>query len=206
VATPAMTSFEEYCRGFRLRELMGQADCLEQLNAMRNAGGLYFHRAENRYGNFPEVSAKDFENEPRNTGLSRDLALSHGGSWVGSLFLYALPQFGFSRSEQRLLSSALNGGTDGELSDELGISLAAVKKTWRVIYDRVALRQPGLAPTNSPTEEWTQDRGKQKKQRLLAYLREHPEDLRPVSRKLLQLEAAQRRPSTGSKSVFDSGA
>jgi hypothetical protein len=203
VATPAMTSFEEYCRGFRLREVIGQADCLEQLNGMRNAGGLYFQREENRYVNFPEVSANDFGNEPRNTGLSRDRAQTHGGSWVGSLFLYQPPQFCFSRSEQRLLLSALRGGTDEELSNQLGISLAAVKKTWRVIYDRVAVCQPELVPTNSQSEEWTQDRGKQKKQRLLAYLREHPEELRPVSRKLLQQTSEQRRPSSGSQSVFD---
>jgi hypothetical protein len=206
VSTPAMTSFEEYCRGFRLRELMGQADCLEQLNGMRNAGGLYFHGDENRYGSFPEVGALDFGNEPRNTGLSRDIAFRHGGSWVGSLFLYAPPQFCFSRSEQRLLSSALSGGTDPELSDDLGISLAAVKKTWRVIYDRVAACQPVPVSTSSQTEEWTQARGKQKKQRLLAYLREHPEELRPVSRKLLQQEAAQRRFAPGAGSAFDPSA
>jgi DNA-binding CsgD family transcriptional regulator len=203
VGTPAMTSFEDCCRGFRLRELMGQADCLEQLHGMRNAGGLYFLRAENRYANFPEVSAQDFGSEPRNTGLSRHLAVSHSGSWVGSLFLYVPPKFGFSRSEQRLLSSALRGGTDEELSDELGISLAAVKKTWRMIYERVAACQPGLVPTNSQSEQWTQNRGKQKKPRLLAYLREHPEELRPVSRKLLQQEVAQGRPTQGTKSALD---
>jgi hypothetical protein len=98
---------------------------------------------------------------------------------------------------------ALDGGTDKELADELGISLSAVKKTWRMIYDRVAACQPELIPSNSQADAWTQDRGKQKKQRLLAYLREHPEELRPVSRKLLQQAAAQRRASTGAKSVFD---
>ena len=51
-----------------------------------------------------------------------------------------------------------------------------------------------------------QDRGKQKKQRLLAYLREHPEELRPVSRKLLQQEAEQRRPAQGPKPPFDTSA
>ena len=205
-ATPAMTSFEQHWRGYRLREVIGQADTLEHLYGMRSAGGLYFNRAENRYGNFPEVTAHDFSSEPRNVGMSRDLALSHGHgvSWLGTLFVYyAPPQFFFNRSEQRLLSSALDGGTDEELGDDLGISLSAVKKTWRTIYDRVAACQPELVPTNSQSEQWTQDRGKQKKQRLLAYLREHPEELRPVSRKLLQQEAALRRPAQGPKSAFD---
>jgi hypothetical protein len=198
-ATPSMTAFEQHWRGYRLREVVGQADTLEHLYGMRSAGGLYFHRIENRYGILPEVSAQDFEVEPRNVGLSRDLALSHGhgASWLGTLFVYySVPQFCFTRSEQRLLSAALKGGTDEELSDELGISLAAVKKTWRMIYDRVAVCQPELVPTNSESEEWTQDRGKQKKQRLLAYVREHPEELRPVSRKLLR-QAAQRTENSG---------
>jgi hypothetical protein len=202
-------AFEENHRGFRLRESIAQAECLEHLLGSRNIGASHFHRAENRYGNFPEVTAQNFASEPCNFGMSRDMALSgiHTGSWLGSLFVsYAPPQFCFNRSEQRLLSSALGGGTDEELSGELCISLAAVKKTWRMIYDRVAACQPELVPTNSQSEKWTQDRGKQKKQRLLAYLREHPEELRPVSRKLLQQEAAQRRSAQGPKSAFDSSA
>ena len=206
VGTPLKISFEECCRGFRLREVVAQADCLEHLLATRNAGSLYFHRAENRYGTYPEVSALDFGSEPRNVGMSRDLSFSHNASWVWSFFLYAPPQFGFSRSEQRLLSSALEGGTGEELSGTLGISVFAVKKTWRMIYDRVAACQPELVPTNLHADAWTQDRGKQKKQRLLAHLREHPEELRPVSRKLLQQATAQRRASPGSKSVFDTSA
>jgi hypothetical protein len=207
VGTPAMAAFEDRCRGFRLRELIGQADCLAHVQAMHTAGGLYYHRAEDRYGNFPEVSAQDFGSEPRNVGMSRDLAFNHGASWVGSFFLYyAPPQFGFTRSEQRLLSSALNGGTDEELSDELGISVFAVKKAWRMIYERVASCQPEFVPANSRSEEWTQDRGKQKKHRLLSYLREHPEELRPVSRKLLREAAVQRSLSAGSKIVFDTNA
>ena len=200
VGTQVMVAFEELYRGFQLRELLTQADCVEHVHAMRTAGGLYFHRADNRYGDFPVVTTQNFASEPRNCGMSRDLALSNGrgASWGGSLFVrYSPPQFCFNRSEQRLLSSAFAGGTDEELREELKISLSAVKKTWRMIYERVAACRPELAPTNSPSEEWTQDRGKQKKQRLLAYLREHPEELRPVSRKLLEQEAARRRSAPG---------
>src|ERR1700730_17479979 len=152
VGTPVMAAFEERCRGFRLREVIGQADCLEQLHGMRSAGGLYFHRAENCYGYFPELSAADFGREPRIGGMSRDLALSHTASWVGSLFLCPSPQFCFSRSEQRLLLSALQGGTDEQLAAKLGVSLSAVKKTWRGIYDRVAHCSVGLIPINESSD------------------------------------------------------
>jgi hypothetical protein len=202
MVTPMMTAFEELWRGFRLREVMAQADCLEQLYAMHNAGGLYFNQPENYYGSFPSVNVLDFGSEPRNTGMSRDQAFRHGGSWLGSLFLYAPPQFCFNRSEQRLLSSAIRGGTDEDLSDQMGISLFAIKKAWRVIYDRVTASQPELIPSNEQADALIQDRGKQKKQRLLSYLRKHPEELRPVSRKLLQKEGAQHRPPGGAISTF----
>lgn len=104
---------------------------------------------------------------------------------MGSLFIYGLPQFRFSRGEQCLLLSALaDGGTDEELSDNLGISVSAVKQTWRSIYERVATCLPELVLGVSPADVQT-SRGKQKRHRVLAYLREHPEELRPVSRKLL---------------------
>lgn len=85
-----------------------------------------------------------------------------------------------------LLLAALNGGTDQELSHELGISPETVKKAWRRIYERVVVCVPDLIPLDSAAENGTSERGKEKKQRLLRYLRDHPEELRPVSRKLLR--------------------
>lgn len=187
VGKTVMTAFLDTFRGFRLREVFAQAHSLEQLHGARDAGGFYFDRVKGCYGSFPDVDAGNFADEPRNVGITRELALTHGSSWVGSVFLYGAPKCGFSRAEQRLLLSALScDGTDEELSEHLGISLFAVKQTWRSIYDRVANCLPDLLPHNSKTGAQEQSRGKQKKQRLLAYLREHPEELRPVSRKLLQ--------------------
>src|ERR1700730_4638472 len=88
VGTSVIAAFEKLCRGFRLREVIGQADCLEHLQGMRDTGGRYFHRAENRYGKFPEVNARNFGDEPRNAGLSREVAFSNSASWLGSLFVY----------------------------------------------------------------------------------------------------------------------
>ncbi len=82
----------------------------------------------------------------------------------------------------------MHGGTDRELSGDLGISLATVKKTWRSIYVRVAARLRDLIPSTSAAsgDEATPERGREKKHSLIAYLREHPEELRPVSRKQLR--------------------
>lgn len=147
--TALMTAFQEGYRGFQLRELLQQADCLEHLYGMCNAGGLYFDRRHRSYGNFPEIHAHNFLDEPRNVGMTRDLAMTRLGSWVGTLFLYTPPRLGLSASEQRLLYSAFSGGTDEELSDMLGISLFAVKKSWRAIYERVAECLPELVPDRS---------------------------------------------------------
>ena len=106
--------------------------------------------------------------------------MSRLGSWVGVLFLHEAPRFGFRPSEQRLLLTALSGGTDDELSDELGVSLSAVKKTWLLIYDRVSGHLPGFS-SNRDAMEGRAERGSGKKQRLLNYLREHPEELRPAA-------------------------
>ena len=62
--------------------------------------------------------------------------------------------------------------------------LSAVKKAWCSIYDRVAAHLPdSILDVDAEEERQNGDRRKQKKQRLLAYLREHPEELRPYSRK-----------------------
>jgi hypothetical protein len=189
LATALITAFQEGYRGFQLRELIQQADCLEHLYGMGNAGGLYFDPLQGSYGSFPEINAHNFLDEPRNVGMTRDLAMTRLGSWVGTLFLYTPARLGLSPSEQRLLQSAFSGGTDDELSDMLGISLFAVKKSWRSIYERVAECLPELVPDRSEIDGQAPSRGKQKKQRLLAYLREHPEELRPLSRKLLRQRA-----------------
>lgn len=190
VGMTIMTAFFETFRGFRLKEMFVQQDCLEQLQGARNAGGLYFDRHRGCYGDFPDLHARNFADEPRNVGITRELASNNAPSWVGSLFVYSPPQFGFSRGEQRLLLSALgSAGTDKELSEILGISVDAVKMAWRSIYYRVAACVPELVPDNSTWDAQNRARGKQKRQRLLAHLREHPEELRPSSRRLLQHEA-----------------
>jgi hypothetical protein len=93
---------------------------------------------------------------------------------------------GFSRAEQQLLLSAFPGGPDEELSDHLGISHSTIKNTWRSIYDRAASRLPELFAEESSATTIISLRGKEKRRRILSYLRDHPEELRPVSRKLLK--------------------
>jgi hypothetical protein len=198
VWTELMTAFLDHHRGFLLKELLVQGESPEHLMGLHNSGGYLFSREEGCYGDLDGKDLRELAMEAHIMGLSREMALQRLGSWVGSLFHYEPPKFGFNVSEQRLLISALAGGTDEELSDELGISLSAVKKTWRSIYDRVALCLPELIPSNSQPDGEASKRGRDKKQRLISYLREHPQELRPVSRKLLQ-----QRPARGQGGFHD---
>ena len=133
--------------------------------------------------------------KPHLVGLTRETAARQRGSWFASLFVYQAPQLGFRRSEQQLLLAAMGGATDEELSDSLSVSLSAVKKAWRSIYTRVTEQLPELVPRQLTDEDLPQDRGKEKKRRLLTYLRDHPEELRPRSRRLVQGRAGGSRSS-----------
>jgi DNA-binding CsgD family transcriptional regulator len=182
----ATISFNELHRGFLLKELITQADCVETWVIFRDTGrslGLrFFNTVNGSYGEYPEEC--DIMH-PHLLGITRELASFAAGSWAGSLFFYQSPRVGFNRSEQRLLLAALEGGTDEELADRLRISISAIKKTWHSIYERVGTCLPQLLP-NSEADAEPSGRGKGKKQRLLAYVRDHPEELRPVSRRLLK--------------------
>jgi hypothetical protein len=201
IGIAVMTFFDEYYQGFRLREVIGQADCLEHMYGMGQSGGLYFNRIRGAYVNLPEVTPRNFSDDPRNIGLTRDLALSYGTSRLSSFFVsYTPPRFGLARSEQKLLILARDGSTDEQLSSKLGVSLHAVKMRWRMIYDRVAAFLPDLVADSSRVDGEAHGRGKEKKQRLLDYMRKHPEELRPVSRKLLNQGTAAGT-SVGKRSV-----
>lgn len=179
--------FLEVHRGYLWKEVIcHQIETVDRLHWSMQIGGLLWDTAAQCYTDRIDRDPEEIVRNPHVLGLTREIESRRPGSWVGGLFEYQAPRFGFSRSEQRLLSSALHGGTDQELSDELGISLDTVKKTWRLIYDRVSACSPELVPANLALENGTSERGREKKQHLIAYLRDHLEELRPFSRKLLQ--------------------
>jgi hypothetical protein len=89
------------------------------------------------------------------------------------------PQFGLARGEQELLEVALDGLDDTLAAGALFVSVAAIKRRWSSIFERVAALRPDLCPADG---EGT--RGIQKRQRILAYMRNHPEEMRPYKARL----------------------
>lgn len=117
---------------------------------------------------------------PRLVGLARDEVAAEPGTTIMSpLFVYTPPTFGFRPGEQQLLELAIGGRTDAQLARMLHIAEPTVKGRWRSIYDRVAASAPDLAPASAPSSE---ARGKEKRRKLLDYIRRHPEELRPLAR------------------------
>jgi hypothetical protein len=84
------------------------------------------------------------------------------------------PQFGFTRGEQQLLEVALEGMEDAAASESLFVSVPAIKHRWANIFERVTAIRPDLCPSDGDGT-----RGIQKRQRVLTYIRHHPEELRP---------------------------
>ncbi len=186
--------FIEKHRGYFWKELISsQAQSPEHLEFVLKTGGYLWDPVAGAYAPTLRNAPGEIVASPHVLGTTAELELKRGtwsGSWVGNLFDYHPPMLGFSRSEQRLLSYALPGVTDEQLAGMLEISLPAVKKMWVSIYRRVEDHLPELISNPLLPEIPTSGRGREKRRRVLDYVREHPEELRPFSRKLFK-EAAQ---------------
>jgi DNA-binding NarL/FixJ family response regulator len=181
-------------RGYLWKEVIAsQLESVERLEWTLKTGGLAWNPMLGRYQESLVKTSQEFLREPHIVGVTRNIEHSRAGSWVGALFDYHPPRIGFSRAEQRLLLAALSGETDAKLAEDLGTTISTVKNTWRSIYNRVASRMPNLFPDRPHAEAQNSDRGREKRRQLLTYLRERPEELRPVLQKLLRQAANQPR-------------
>ncbi len=180
----AMDAYNSALRGFRLKQILGQVAIAEELDAALRSGGLLL-REDGSLIERPLEPLEYIVAKPHIFLMTKELVQMYLGSWTSLMFTYHDPLLGFSRAEQRLLEATLYGLTDEELIAELQISLSAVKKTWRSIYSRVERSGIPILPA-SPASHEEGDRGKGKRPRLLNYLREHPEELRPIAMKLLR--------------------
>lgn len=185
-ATSAMMAvfIEQHC-GYLLKEAVAaQAAGGDHFQMLLNSGALLWSPERGNYLGFGVGNPDEIAGRPHVLGLTRELALKQHGVWVANLFVYNQPKFCFSRGEQRLLLAARRGTTDEVLANELATSLPTVKKMWLSIYRRATATMPEVMPTDLSASAWIAGRGKEKRRGLLTYLREHPEELRPVSRKL----------------------
>jgi hypothetical protein len=112
--------------------------------------------------------------------LRRDWVEAGAVHPLSFLFHTEPPLIGFSSAEQRVLTHALLNRPDPEIAACLGLTLDAVKKTWRRIYERVSRRVPYLIHGNERAAG-AEHRTLEKRRHLLEYLRTHLEEVRPWS-------------------------
>jgi hypothetical protein len=186
-----MSTFIQLHQGYLWKELIGsQSESLHHLDFALKTGGCLWDPQAGCYTTTLKRDLSEIFSAPHILGITRQS--DWAGNWAGALFDYHPPMLGFSRSEQRLLSYALPGATDEQLAGMLGSSLPAIKKMWVSIYQRVEDYQPELIPDPLRPEIPTNGRGKEKRRRLLDYLREHPEELRPFSRSAAKFQRVAR--------------
>jgi hypothetical protein len=112
--------------------------------------------------------------------LTRERVHAAASSLSNLLFSYRRPRFLLRRADQHLLTAALGGAIDRELADKLGLTTSAVKKRWQSIYDTIENAQPEFFSGVSGGRDGT--RGPQKRHRVLSYVRDHIEEIRPYGR------------------------
>jgi hypothetical protein len=128
-----------------------------------------------RFGAYRKANRETLWNADRALAyVTADSIRADPHSIAADLFLHRHPQFMFRSGEQQLLEVALDGLDDGPAAIALCLSVAAIKRRWTKIFERVAVSQPDLCDLQSVGV-----RGMQKRQRILAYMRNHPEELRP---------------------------
>lgn len=95
---------------------------------------------------------------------------------MAAMFYEYPPRLGLRGTHRELLAAALEGLTDEELSSRLSLSESAIKKRWSAVYEAVEGKIPGLSATPRDGAK----RGAERRRHLLNYLREHPEEFRPL--------------------------
>ena len=89
-------------------------------------------------------------------------------------FTHKAPTLRLRRPSQEVLRAALRGLTDAEAAEELNLSKAAVKRRWAVIFEEISRTRPDVIPPSEGDK-----RGPEKRTKLLHFVREHPEEIRP---------------------------
>lgn len=113
---------------------------------------------------------------------TREIAGAAPGTSASFVLQHVPPVCQFTRAEQRLLRKALEGLTDQQITNELGLSLNTLKSTWRSIYDRVATHVPYVMAAAGGAADDGGVRGSEKRRSVLSFVENHPQELRPYQK------------------------
>ena len=177
--------------GFRLKSLLNEVYGPQQAGYME-AGGF---RIANDFANCAaSLGVMAPEHRPLLFVCRKEWVVPGALNQLGFLFRVPEPQLGFSLSEQRVLLRALVNESDVQIAKDLGVSLDAVKKTWRRVFEREARTAPYLIDAND--QPAAAHRGTEKRRHLIDYLRTHLEELRPRANPLIAARRRHRAPKS----------
>jgi hypothetical protein len=158
-------SFIESHSGYRLNRLFVECAGPVQSSFVESSG---VWRVAKRFAESQSILAV----------MTREDALAVSGSIAFNLFQYREPALGLRDSERCFLAEALSYHYDVELGKKMNLSPATIKKRWQSLFDKIAEVKPDLLPVEENGRA-RQSRGPQKRHRILAYVRSHPQELRP---------------------------
>jgi hypothetical protein len=164
--------------GYRVKEFLAEPVGREASQWMLDAGA----QVRCDYSNYFRKHSVPISHSLRGSllvGLTKAEAMAHPGSHLAGVFAYTPPRFHFTRSQRMLLQHALMGETCETLATSLSVSPWTVKKRWHAIYERVADVDSQLLPPPIADGLKATSRGAERRRRLLNYLRQHLEELRP---------------------------
>jgi len=139
------------------------------------AGGLRVHEYD------PDAHSeirKDVSGrKPFLTSLCRNGAADQRGNYLSDTmaFAFTTPRFSFSLGQRQLLRVALENDSDNHIAARLHLSLPAIKKRWASIYETIEQIEPGLLGEEG--DRTVGRRGQERRRKVIAYLRDCPEEL-----------------------------
>lgn len=166
------TAFWEMIQGYNLNEAFVE-NYSGAAREYMEAGGYRI------IADYPDCYRPEFPREDRLflVHLARDEARFLPGKLAPALIFppFNAPRLGLRPKEQEMLQYALEDDTDAYLAAQCDCARITIKKRWEVIYDRVDRADASISggETNGS-----------RRHRLLKYLRERPEELRPYLPKI----------------------
>lgn len=166
----------EWLRGWRLQRCLREVHSPQAYASFVAGGWKVRSDYSDALGSFPGQASLE---RPVLLGLNRAEAAAPeaGGLRMSALFHDYPIRLELRRLHRELLWAAMEGLTDAELAERLSLSSSAVKKRWAAIYAHVSGKIPGLPEGQ---ERLDGARGVERRRHVLNYLREHPEEFRPI--------------------------
>ncbi|HXH23043.1 MAG TPA: hypothetical protein VNN10_13545 [Dehalococcoidia bacterium] len=178
VLMAANAAFFFFHHGYRMNSILQEVYGRDKADYLENAG----FRPLDDFADYFALRADeppDPKDHPYLLRLGKEDIVPAAVTPLSFLFHPRPTRIYFSTAERKVLERALLGQSDEELSASLGVSVDTIKMTWRRVYQRVDREMPQLLGSDAARKQ-SPSRGSEKRRRLLDYLRNHLEELRPA--------------------------